>query len=224
MNKFKIKNADIAQLLNVSATKYPKDLSSLFNFENQFAQATRPKNIGQMSELIIEYRDLCKMSNTVISVDGWEVFYNKKQPGSIKKATEALYNRVVNVLLKDSLGGLMGVKVEIAEDNQIKTYCGIWIKELIIDKTYAGMFLQDAILKDISEKFKLSYRASRPEEESKGIDGVFSNNVIVSIKSSSYEEAVSRSEIIEAPLIKYEKKKDGVTYVLPKLLIQSLTA
>ena len=50
-------------------------IGSVINLGNSFSQATRPKNVGQMSDLIQEYRE----STTCPSQDGWKSFYDEKQ-------------------------------------------------------------------------------------------------------------------------------------------------
>jgi len=56
-----------------------------------------------------------------------------------------------------------------------------WVKDLVLTKKYSGLKLQDSILKRISEALGKSYRAAKPEEEAKGIDG-FIGDIPVSIK------------------------------------------
>ena len=50
-------------------------IGSVINLGNSFSQATRPKNVGQMSDLIQEYRE----STDCPSQDGWQSFYNEQQ-------------------------------------------------------------------------------------------------------------------------------------------------
>ena len=49
-------------------------VGSVINLGNSFSQATRPKNVGQMSDLIQEYRE----STDRPTRDGWESFYNDR--------------------------------------------------------------------------------------------------------------------------------------------------
>ena len=49
-------------------------VGSVINLGNSFSQATRPKNVGQMSDLIQEYRETAENP----SVGGWESFYASK--------------------------------------------------------------------------------------------------------------------------------------------------
>src|SRR5690606_21610597 len=91
------------------------------------------------------------------------------------------------------------------DENMIKE----WVEELVIVKTYSGLKFQDAILKRVAEETKSTYRLANPEEESKGIDG-FINKTAVSIKPITYKTK-NLSEIIEEPIIFYDKKKDRIS-------------
>jgi len=50
--KVKVKNKEIREALNVETPEFPKYVTQIINLANQNSQATRPKNVGQMSELI----------------------------------------------------------------------------------------------------------------------------------------------------------------------------
>jgi len=50
-------------------------IGSVINLGNSFSQATRPKNVGQLSDMIQEFRDL----DCDHSVDMWEEYYDQTQ-------------------------------------------------------------------------------------------------------------------------------------------------
>ena len=54
----------------------------MINLANQFSHATRPKNVGQMSDLIQQFRETCDSHD----VNDWEKFYDGED--KIKEATE----------------------------------------------------------------------------------------------------------------------------------------
>lgn len=84
-----------------------------------------------------------------------------------------------------------------------------WVKDLVIIKTFVGLKFQEAILKSVANYFNLGYRLAEQEEESLGIDGIVGNKA-VSIKPITYETKKALSEVIEVPIIFYEKVKDGI--------------
>jgi hypothetical protein len=56
MRKIKIKNEEVTRLLDAEAVSFPKYTTQLINLANQNAQGTRPETVGQMSELIKEFK------------------------------------------------------------------------------------------------------------------------------------------------------------------------
>ena len=224
MTKFKIKNIDFFKLIDTRIIKYPKDLTTLLNYENQFGQGCRPRNVGEMSSLIVEYEKSCKVNRIESSVDGWKIFYMDRHPHALRKATDCLYNRVTNTLLINTFSRMRGVSVYIEEDNQILDYCEQWIEDLLINKTYAGMNFQKAILNDISNNLQLSVRTSTAEEESRGIDGIFKEQVNVSIKPITYsvKKPLRKNEEIRTSIIYYEKGRKSINYSINKELMNEL--
>ncbi|MDZ7363482.1 MAG: MjaI family restriction endonuclease [candidate division KSB1 bacterium] len=53
--KIKITNEEIQPLLELPVPEFPKYTTQLINLASQNAQATRPKVVGQMSELIRQF-------------------------------------------------------------------------------------------------------------------------------------------------------------------------
>lgn len=84
-----------------------------------------------------------------------------------------------------------------------------WVKDLVVIKTFIGLKFQEAIIRKGAELKGQKYRLARPAEESKNIDG-YIGNIPVSIKPMSYASKKALQEKIEARIIYYEKKKDGL--------------
>lgn len=173
-------------LLDGDAPYFPKYVTQILNLANQNAQGTRPYVVGQMSELIKEFKG-----------DGlreWEEWYLSKHPEAITLAT----NRILEMInrLKEAIGQI--------DRNVVER----WVKDLVIVKTFVGLKFQEAILKSLANGYNFSYRFADPEEEAKGIDG-FVGNVAVSIKPSTYQTKVLQEEI-GVLIVFYEKIKDGV--------------
>lgn len=81
--KKKISNEEIAKLSNASVYSFPKYTTMLINQINQTAQGTRPKVVGQMSELIQEFDGQ--------TIEEWKQWYDKRQPNAIDNATKKIY-------------------------------------------------------------------------------------------------------------------------------------
>ena len=187
MKTIKIPNNDILNLLETETSSFPKYATQILNLANQNAQGTRPSVVGQMSELIQEFKGN--------KIKEWEKWYLKKHPEAISTAANKIFEMVNN--FKDVMTKIDKEMVER------------WVKDLVIIKTFIGLKFQEAILKTTANFFTTDYRLAEPADESAGIDG-FIGNKPVSIKPITYEIKKSLAEIIEAPIIFYEKVKDGI--------------
>ena len=123
-------------------------IGSVINLANSFSQATRPKNVGQMSDLIQEYRE----STVNPTRDGWKLFYDEKEGlDKIEVASDKDWDYIQRI--KENLNSL----------NRDDVYK--WLKDLIIDKTFEGLQVQLDVLEMVSETGE--YRLSTPDEESR---------------------------------------------------------
>lgn len=185
--KIKIKGKEIQKLLLAPEPDFPKYTAQIMNLANKNSQGTRPKVVGQLSDLIQEF--------TGSSLDEWKSWYLEKHPEAIKNATEKISEMVE--LFKDAINKIDKALIEE------------WVTDLVIVKTFVGLRFQEAILKKIAELKSLTYRLATPEEESKGIDG-FIGTTAVSIKPVSYKTKSELVEKIDAELIYYSKVKNDL--------------
>ena len=91
--KYTLKNESIAYYNDTESFDFPKYTSQLINWANQNAQGTRPKVVGQLSELLPEF--LLVSEDKTIGT--WEQWYTKKQPDALNKAAEKIYAQVLNL-------------------------------------------------------------------------------------------------------------------------------
>jgi hypothetical protein len=185
--KVKISIREIRKYLDIETPVFPKYVAPLINLANQYAQGTRPKVVGQMSEFIQEFEGK--------TISEWEKWYLEKKPEAVKNATEKILQKLKE--LKNSLD-----KIDRAMVEQ-------WVRDLVIVKTFAGLRFQEAILKKGAEIKGTNYRLSEPEEESKGIDG-YIGEILVSIKPHTYDVKASLPEHIDIKIIYYRKVDDGI--------------
>ncbi|MCD6171043.1 MAG: MjaI family restriction endonuclease [Thermoplasmata archaeon] len=197
--EFKIKVEEIRRLMEIDTPEFPKYATQIMNLANQNAQATRPKVVGQMSELIKEF--------TGRSLEEWEDWYLKRYPDSIDRATKKILEMINN--FRDVISQI--------DENMIRQ----WVRDLVIVKTFIGLRFQEAVLKKIAEKFGTGYRLSTPEEESKGIDG-YIGEIPISLKPITYQSKKMLTEKIEVDIIYYEKQKDGLKITIPEELEKKL--
>ncbi len=185
--KVKISNEDIRRYLDIETPEFPKYTTQLINLANQNAQGTRPKVVGQMSELIQHF--------TGRTPDEWEQWYIKEKPEAIKNATEKIIQMVGNLKL-----AMEKIDREMVEK---------WVRDLVIVKTFMGLRFHEAILKKAAEIKGVNFRLSEQTEESKGIDG-YIGETPVSIKPHTYKVKAALQENISVKTIYYEKVKDGI--------------
>ena len=185
--KVKIKDKEIREYQNISTPDFPKYSAPLVNLANRFAQGTRPKVVGQLTEMIQEF--------TGKSLIEWEKWYLEQKPDAIQNATEKIVPMMKN--LKDTI------------DEIGKQLIEEWVKDLVIVKTFVGLRFQEAILKKGAEIKKTNFRFSKSGEESKGIDG-YIGDIPVSIKPHTYKIKAELSENIPFRIIYYKKIRGGV--------------
>jgi len=178
---------EIRGYFDIDTPEFPKYVKPLVNLANRYAQGTRPRVVGQMSELIQHF--------TGKSLSEWERWYSQQKPEAIHEATEKIVLK-----LKDLTNTLNEIDRTIVEK---------WVRDLVIVKTFVGLRFQEAILKRLAEIKKTNYRLSEPDEESQGIDG-YVGNTPVSVKPHTYKAEDTLSEHIQAKIIYYKKVDDGV--------------
>ena len=185
--KIQVPNTEIQELLSGRNYSYPKYVTQILNLANQNAQGTRPNVVGQMSDLIQEFEGT--------TLTEWEKWYTEGHPDAIDRATDRVYNMVS--LFKEAI-------VTIDKDTVRR-----WVEELVIVKTFAGLKFQEAILKKISLHYNKPYRLAKPDEESNGIDG-FIGDKPISIKPVTYKTKMGLNEVINVPIVFYDKEKSEI--------------
>ncbi|HQC59711.1 MAG TPA: MjaI family restriction endonuclease [Bacteroidales bacterium] len=185
--KIKINNDDIRAYLDIEKINLDKYVSPLINLANQYAQGTRPKVVGQMSELIQQFNGK--------TISEWKQWYLANNPDAIENATKKIWTKIQE--LKDTINNINESDVEK------------WVEDLVIVKTFTGLKFQEVILKKAAEIKNTTYRLSNPDEESRGIDG-FIGDIPVSIKPTTYKLESALKEQIEVKIIFYQKLKDGI--------------
>jgi len=84
--KLRISFDEIRKYLDIESPEFPKYVAPLINLANRYAQGTRPKVVGQMSDLIQEFEGK--------TLSEWERWYLRKKPDAIKNATEKILQKI----------------------------------------------------------------------------------------------------------------------------------
>lgn len=188
MKKFKISNDEVAELSNAPHYEFPKYVTQFINLVNSNAGGTRPKVVGQMSELVKEFDGK--------SINEWIAWYTECYPNAINDATEKVWT-----MYETMKGAFNAITKDMVEN---------WVKDLVYGKTYCGMKFQTAIISAIASQLNKDWREANPEEEAKGIDG-FIGDKPLQIKAATYKLEAHLSEVIDVPIVYYDKKKDGIS-------------
>ncbi len=188
---YTLKNENIVAYNESNEFEFPKYTSQLINWANQNAQGTRAVVVGQMSELFPEFI----ASGEKITIENWRNWYTERYPDAFDKATDKIFAQVQN--LREALPLI---------DREMVMH---WVEDLVINKTFNGMYVQKAILASLAEKKGVSFRLATPEEESIGIDG-YVGETPYSVKPETYKIMRRLSETIDVKMIYYTKTKTGL--------------
>lgn len=185
--KARIGYAEIQKVVVGDVPVYPKYVTQLLNLANQNAQGTRPRVVGQMSDLIRSFDGE--------TIDEWILWYEERYPEARKEATDRIEKMVAR--LREA--------IDLIDRALIET----WVRDLILYKTYIGLKFQEAILRKVADLKGTTYRLAERREESQGIDG-YIGYTPVSIKPITYRSKGGLVEEIQVEIIYYEKKKGGI--------------
>lgn len=168
--------------------EFPKYTTQIMNTANQNSQGTRPATVGQLNEIIEEYKEQYPDGD----FEDWRQFYFENYDGdeNIEEATDKVFDMVV--------------KMREAAEEIDREMVNRWVKDLVLYKTYTGLGRnEEAVLKKLSEEYDLPYELGTAEDESKGIDGYLGSQP-VSVKPITYKQKARLQEDIDAPIVYYE--------------------
>ncbi len=185
---FRLTKEELVEATGYVQPKFPKYTTQILNLANQDAGGTRPRVVGQMSELVKECSEK--------TLEGWKVWYQRKMPHAIQEASE----RVFEMLEKLRAAG------EQIDKEMVKR----WVEDLVIAKTFIGLKVQEPILRTLAAKIGHpgDVEFATPQDEAAGIDGYVAG-VPVSIKPSTYKLKPALPEKILADIVYYDKNDDG---------------
>lgn len=190
----KLTARDLRELIIGTQRDYEKYVSPLINLANQFAKATRPNQVGQLSELIQE----CPTRD----YQAWCDWYRSRYPNAIDNATD----RVVSMLKR------MRDAMDAIDRNIVRR----WVAQLVLEQTYVGLRVERAILQKAARVSGKTLRLSSPKDESRGVDGYLDGQPI-SVKPTTYRNMGPISETIDARMIYYKKVNGTIVADLSEL-------
>ena len=194
MKKAKIKKKDVSAVNKTKAPNLPKYSSGVINSASGYARATRPANVGMVSQ---EIQDFCNDQNySGHTLDDWKKWHLKKHGNGkgIDRAVEEAWNKFIEI--RNSLATVTKDDVRM------------WMEDFVYSKTYDGLMVQKAVIKKIAEDENLGWRLANADEEKQGVDG-FINEKAVQIKSETYKETGKKhNEEVTCPVVYYRKLRN----------------
>jgi len=176
----------------------PKNYYNLVNKLVESSQAFRPKNIGQMSELVPEFL----ANNPDADHEDWRDHYNSLYPGRFDRCYEIDMNYVQDQLPKCGL---------IITDD-FCDYLSAWCDNMVYVYNFYGFYYQQPVIEAVATHKGKNYEISSIIEESKNID-VYIGNEPYSVKPISWKEhsKITGMKIdSHIKMIYYTTKKDGI--------------
>ena len=157
MNYFRIyeykgqnKYDEIQDIVVGEVPDYPKYTTQILNLANQNSQGTRPKVVGQMSDLIRVFDGR--------TVEEWIEWYEEGHPDAREKASDKVEDMVIK--LKDAIKKI--------DREMIET----WVKDLVLYKTFIGLRFQEAILKKVADIKKWIIVLQIKRKKAGGLTGI----------------------------------------------------
>lgn len=165
---------------------FPLYTATLLNLACNTFQANRRSNVGFVSELFQAY----KQTEITPTCETWKTYYKNAVPDGVERCAEKTWEGVQ--------------KFRKALESLKKEDCTRYANDLLINKTFEGLAIQEAILDAIAaENGTVHSKHVLAEDEQVGIDG-YIGDLPVSIKPESYKQSLSK-DTIEAPIVFYKK-------------------
>jgi hypothetical protein len=136
------------------------------------------------------------------SLNEWIEWYNERHPESIDNATDIIYDMVVKFQ-----NAIMSIDRDVVNT---------WVKDLVYDKTYYGLKVQQIIIEHLANQVGKEWRLATKEEESKNIDG-FIGDKPIQVKSITYKTEKYLNQNIDVPIVYYKKLGMSVELILDEI-------
>jgi len=167
------KDICMRDLFNDYSLDMPKYVYPIINQAAMMSGACYTRNIGHLHSLI--------KTRKFRSLKEWKRWYTKRYSDNIKTAIDKLYNCVLKLMYNITE---KNVKILKKGKSNLKKYCQMFVENLIFEKTFVGLKVQEIIFKKVSEIMKKDFTWSNTKDDSSGIDG-YINKIPISIKPKS---------------------------------------
>lgn len=168
----------------------PKYTTYLLRPAVNLSQSNRPKVVGQMSDIIEEFRQ----KHPDGTFEDWVTYYETEYDGDdrLEEATDIAYPMVEKMRQ-----AFEQIDEEMTHD---------FLRDLVLFKTYEGFDIQEAVLRKLGELYDEDVTRATAADESKGIDGYIGEQP-VQIKPTTYPDDLQ--EGIDVPIVTYDENKSN---------------
>jgi hypothetical protein len=195
-NEFKLTEDERERLVADEIEEFPFDTPKyttyLLNPAINLSQSNRPHVVGQMSDIVEEFRQ----NHPEGTFEDWVNYYKKEYDGDerLEEATEMAYPMVE--------------KMRESFEQIDKKMTSQYLKDLVLFKSYEGFDIQEAILKKLGKMYNVEVQRADAQDESRGIDGYIGKQP-VQVKPVSYKDNLQ--EDIDVPIVFYDENKSNKT-------------
>lgn len=195
-NEFKLTEDERERLVSDEIEEFPFDTPKyttyLLNPAINLSQSNRPHVVGQMSDIVEEFRQ----NHPEGTFEDWVNYYKKEYDGDerLEEATEMAYPMVE--------------KMRESFEQIDKKMTSQYLKDLVLFKSYEGFDIQEAILKKLGKMYNVEVQRADAQDESRGIDGYIGKQP-VQVKPVSYKDNLQ--EDIDVPIVFYDENKSNKT-------------
>ncbi len=201
MKSIKLPKGDIKKLKSYVDMKVneeiefplPKYSTQIYNLISSNAQATRPKYVGQMSEIVPKFiKEFHNETGKFPDWKDWKKYYLENHSDEYNAGKERLREYVQKH--KEALEKILNDKDEILLSN--------WYDKFILIQNFKGFQYEEFVFLYISRILKkdkkYSIRKATPSEESKGIDIVIekemSQKLLINVKPFKTFDSIKKQK------------------------------
>lgn len=163
------KRINVKKLLKNTSMNFPKYVYPLIDTANFIVGGSRSCNVGKLHNLIKKRK--------FNSLNEWKKWYSKNYPYAIENSSTKIAETIISFI--ESI--THSKRISKKRKKCIYKYSKEFLSNLIFDKTFVGMKIQEVILIKLSKMMQSNYTWASGSDDSKGIDG-YVGNIPISIK------------------------------------------
>ena len=150
------------------------------------------------------------------TLKAWSKLYFHKHGDLFEKSIDDLYFH-----LTEGVKVLYGFKsIRKQRKEEMKENLRNFAKSLVIDRTYYGFAIQEALFVFLSKEYQLEYEESSDKEDSRQVDG-YLDEIPFSVKPSTFRYSSEYGKKRNVRQITYEANEEGIAIYLPSCVLWS---